>query len=60
MPTSAVLKANEFGTDLPNLIRSSANAERADRSTNGAVRAPPTKCRLEILRIALFSQRISQ
>src|SRR3954451_8048620 len=46
IPTSAVLKANEFGTDFPNLILSSAKAARDDR-IRGAARVPATTLRLD-------------
>src|SRR5262245_1900636 len=49
VPTSAVLKANELGTDFPNLTLSSAKASRAARIM-GAARVPATTLRLEITR----------
>src|SRR5262249_29886328 len=46
VPTSAVLKANELGTDFPNRILSSAKAARDDR-IRGAARVPATTLRLD-------------
>src|SRR5215468_947869 len=44
VPTSAVLNANELGTDFPNRILSSAKAARDDR-ISGAARVPATTLR---------------
>src|SRR5258705_9007484 len=44
VPTSAVLNANELGTDFPNRILSSAKAARDDR-IRGAARVPATTLR---------------
>ena len=51
---SAVLKANELGTDLPNRILSAAEARLPDIITSGVASAPPTTPRREILRIKIL------
>ena len=54
MPISAVLKAKELGTDLPNRSLSSAKARLPDSITKGAASAPPITLRREILRIKIL------